>query len=126
MNNWLPLLGRVLMCALFIKSTFGKITDFDGLIEKLAEKNMPMPNELAWLVVVMELVFTAMILVGYKTRLAAFGLILWLIPVSLVMHPPGDDKQLGAFLKNLSIIGGLLFIAKSGAGEWAVERVKYD
>jgi putative oxidoreductase len=126
MNSWLPLIGRVLMCALFVKSTYGKITDFDGLITKLSEKGMPMPTELAWLVVAMELVFTVMVLVGYKTRIAAFGLIIWLVPVSFVMHPPSDDKQIGAFLKNLSIIGGLLYIARSGAGQWAVERIKYN
>src|SRR6187455_2930810 len=126
MNNWLPLLGRVLMCALFLKSAYGKIMNPAELATKLAEKAMPLPDVLAWVVIAMELTFTVMILIGYKTRLAALGLVIWLIPVTFVMHPPNDDKQLGAFMKNLAIIGGLLFIAKSGAGEWAVEKVKYD
>ena len=126
MNTWLPLLGRVLMCALFLKSTYGKIMNPAELTSKLVEKAMPAPDVLTWIVIAMELAFTVMILVGYKTRLAALGLVIWLIPVTFVMHPPNDDKQLGAFMKNLAIIGGLLFIAKSGAGEWAVEKVKYD
>lgn len=126
MNNWLPLLGRVLMCALFLKSTYGKIMNPAELTSKLVEKAMPAPDVLTWIVIAMELAFTVMILVGYKTRLAALGLVIWLIPVTFVMHPPNDDKQLGAFMKNLAIIGGLLFIARSGAGEWAVEKVKYD
>jgi putative oxidoreductase len=126
MNNWLPFLGRVLMCALFLKSTYGKIENPAELATKLAEKAMPLPDLLAWVVIAMELIFTVMILVGFKTRLAAFGLIIWLLPVTFVMHPPNDDKQLGAFMKNMAIIGGLIFIARSGAGEWAVEKVKYD
>ncbi len=126
MNTWLPLLGRVLMCALFIKSAFGKIEDPEGLASKLAEKAMPLPDVLAWVVIATELIFAVMILIGYKTRLAAFGLILWLIPVTFVMHPPTEEKQLGAFMKNMALIGGLIFIAKAGAGEWAVEKVKYE
>jgi uncharacterized membrane protein YphA (DoxX/SURF4 family) len=126
MNNWLPLLGRVLMCALFLKSAYGKIMNPAELTSKLVEKAMPMPDVLTWLVIAMELAFTVMILIGYKTRLVALGLVIWLIPVTFVMHPPNDDKQLGAFMKNMAIIGGLIFIAKSGVGEWAVERVKYD
>lgn len=126
MNNLLPLLGRLLMSALFLKSAYGKIENPTELVSKLTEKAMPLPDVLAWVVIAMELAFTVMILIGYKTRLAAFGLILWLIPVTFVMHPPNDEKQLGSFMKNLAIIGGLLFIAKSGAGEWAVEKVKYD
>ncbi len=126
MNTWLPLLGRVLMCALFLKSVYGKIMNPEELTSKLAEKTMPMPDVLTWIVIAMELVFTVMILVGYKTRLAAFGLIIWLIPVTFVMHPPTEEKQVGAFMKNLALIGGLIFIAKAGAGEWAVEKVKYE
>ena len=66
MNNWLPLLGRVLMCALFLKSTYGKIENPAELATKLAEKAMPMPDVLAWIVIAMELVFTVMILIGFK------------------------------------------------------------
>lgn len=126
MNTWLPLLGRVLMCALFLKSAYGKIENPAELATKLAEKAMPMPDVLAWIVIATELIFAVMTLIGYKTRLAAFGLILWLIPVTFVMHPPNDEKQLGAFMKNMALIGGLIFIAKAGAGEWAVEKVKYE
>lgn len=126
MNNLLPLLGRLLMSALFLKSAYGKIENPTELVSKLIEKAMPLPEVLPGIVIAMELVFPVMILVGYKTRLAAFGLVLWLLPVTVVMHPPNDDKQLGSFMKNLAIIGGLLFMAKSGASEWAVEKVKYD
>jgi uncharacterized membrane protein YphA (DoxX/SURF4 family) len=65
-------------------------------------------------------------LLGYKTRLGAILLILFLIPTTLVFHTDfSKEMQVIAFLKNLAIIGGLLMVVYAGAGPISLdERVK--
>ena len=102
-NTLIPFLGRLFICALFFYSTYNKLADPASLTATLTEKGMPMPDILTWIVIAMEFVFPIMIILGYKTHLAALGLILWLVPVTLVMHPFTDPKQVGNFLKNFKI-----------------------
>ncbi len=123
-NTIVPFLSRLFICGLFFYSTYNKLLDPAGLTATLAEKGMPLPEILTWVVILMELIFPIMILLGYKTHIAAIGLIIWLVPVTFVMHPFTDPKQLGNILKNFTIIGGLLMIARSGPGLWAIEPEK--
>lgn len=88
----------------------------------LGEKGVPLPEVTAWIVIIIELLAPVLILIGYKTRWAAFALAIWLILVTIVMHPITDAKQKGNFLKNFALIGGLLFVARSGAGKWSLDR----
>ena len=50
---------------------------------------------------------------GYKTRIVASLLALFVLTVTLIFHTHhilGDGMQLTIFLKNISIIGGLLVV----------------
>lgn len=122
MDTYIPFFGRLCMCALFFNSVFSKISDPGGLMTTLAEKGIPLPEVTAWVVIIVELVSPILILIGYKTRWAALALVLWLVPVTIVMHPISDAKQKGNFLNNFALVGGLLFVAKAGAGKWSVDR----
>ncbi|MBI3508921.1 MAG: DoxX family membrane protein [Chlamydiia bacterium] len=61
-----------------------------------------------------------LILLGWNERLGATLLILLLIPTTFLFHPfwllEGTERELATpmFLKNLSIIGALIFIALNG------------
>ena len=67
------------------------------------------------------------LLTGLRVRYAAPVLAGWLIIVSFVMHPfwaaPPDQAQMQMinFMKNLSIFGGLLFVAAQGAGAFSLD-----
>ena len=69
-----------------------------------------------------------MLIVGYRARLAAVVMFLFLIPVTLVFHNfwavPAAEVQMQTinFLKNLSIMGGMLCIAAFGAGRYSLDR----
>lgn len=122
MDTYIPFFGRIFMCALFFNSVFSKMSDPGGLVTILAEKGIPFPEITAWIVIIVELATPILILIGYKTRWAALALALWLLPVTLVMHPFTDAKQKGSYLKNFALIGGLLFVARSGPGKWAMDK----
>jgi putative oxidoreductase len=45
-----------------------------------------------------------------------------MIPTTLVFHTNfGDPNQVIHFLKNLSIMGGLLYVARYGAGRYSMD-----
>jgi putative oxidoreductase len=63
------------------------------------------------------------VLVGYKTKLGAWALFLFLIPTTLIFHHNvGDKMQMIMFLKNLAIMGGLLQLALHGAGGCSLDN----
>ena len=60
-------------------------------------------------------------LVGYRTRLAALGLIAVLVPITLTVQLGPDT--LGPLFKNVAILGGLVFFAAHGTGAYSVDRL---
>jgi putative oxidoreductase len=79
------------------------------------------------LMMVLGTIFTGlgglMVLLGIKVRLGAILLILVLIPTTVIMHAfwmfDGSQRemQMEMFLKNISILGGLLILASYNSGD---------
>jgi putative oxidoreductase len=68
------------------------------------------------------------ILIGYKTRIGAAMIIVFLVPVTLVFHhfwtvadPTARSIQMVDFMKNISILGGSLMILVHGPGECSLD-----
>ena len=118
-----PLLGRLLLGAIFVWAGYGKLTGFDGLVSTISSKGIPLPQIAAAATVIIELVGGLMLVVGLKVRWAALVIFLFLIPVTALFHPYWDSASQGiAFFKNLSIMGGLLMVMLHGAGPISVDR----
>ncbi len=67
-------------------------------------------------------------LLGYRARLGAWLLVLFLVPVTAMIHnfwavkdPMMAQMQLGFFMANLSRLGGALLIAYFGAGPFSLD-----
>ena len=123
-----PLLGRILIALLFLLSGFGKITGFAGTAGYMASKGIPMAELLLTITIVIELGGALMIIAGFKARLAALALFLWMIPVTFIFHNfwamPADQAMIQQimFMKNLSIMGAMLYIAAFGSGPMSVDK----
>jgi putative oxidoreductase len=93
----------------------------------MASKGMTMLPIFYGAAVAIEILAGLFILLGYKTRWAAALLALYLIPVTFVFHYFWDLEgaartlQMYMALKNLAIIGGLLFLLGSGPGKFAYD-----
>ena len=68
------------------------------------------------------------ILLGYRAKLGAWLIVLFLGPVSLMMHkfwtvtdPMMAQIQMILFMKNVSMLGGALLISQFGAGPFSLD-----
>lgn len=127
MNDFLrdygPFVGRILLAAIFVISGWGKLMDVSGTAGYIASKGLPLSQVLAWVAVVIELLGGLMLVVGFKARVAAVVIFLFTLVVTVVFHPWwADPSQQIQFLKNLAVMGGLLYVAAHGAGRFAIDR----
>jgi putative oxidoreductase len=126
-NSAVPLIGRVLFSVLFLVSGFLKVTRYSQMAGYAAAKGVPMAGVGIAIAAVLELVGGLAILAGFQTRIAAWVLILYIIPTTYFFHNfwtmTGMDQQnnLAHFLKNLAIMGGLLLLAANGPGGYSLD-----
>jgi len=130
---FLPCVGRALLAAIFLMAGTMKFLNWEATAAYMQEHHLPMVHVLLPLAATAELAGGLALLFGCLTRWASTGLIAFLIPATLVFHnfwaQSGMEAQnnMHHFLKNLAIIGGLLFVMAFGAGPlscdaWAKER----
>jgi putative oxidoreductase len=119
--KFLVLLGRVFYSAIFIGSGISHFTT--GALQYAQAHNVPSAEILVPLSGAIALLGGISILLGYKARLGAWLIVLFLIPVTLMMHNFWDVQEPGQrmiqqamFMKNLSMLGAALLIAYWGAG----------
>jgi len=123
-----PLVGRVLLALIFIIAGYGKITGFDGTVGYMQAYNVPMTQVLAVLAIIVELGGGLMIAVGWKARWAAAAVFIFVLIASFIFHAfwavPADQAQLQniMFMKNLAIMGGMLYIIVYGSGPLSVDK----
>ena len=122
------LLARVLLMILFILSGWNKLTGFEGTVGYMTSLGAPVPMVAAAVAVIMEFAVGILLILGFYTRPLAFLFALFVLGTALIGHPfwnmvdPERSANMTQFLKNLSIIGGLLLLAVSGAGRFSLDR----
>ena len=125
-----PLIGRILLSAVFIIAGFGKITGFSGEEMFVASKHLPLPAVALGIALVIELVGGLAILAGFYTRFTAWIVFLYMIPTTFLFHNfwamQGADRLNNTlhFEKNLAIMGGLLILATFGPGSMSVDGAR--
>lgn len=120
---WGLLAGRLLLAYIFVLSGFGKIGGFAGTAKYMASKGMPMVEVLLVGAIVIELIGSLMLVVGWKARWGAWAIFLFLIPTTLIFHPAwADPAQAIQFNKNLAIMGGMLYVAFMGPGRLSLDK----
>jgi len=123
----LVVVGRILLALLFILSGFGKLTNIAGTAGYIASGGLPMASALAVLVGLLELGGGLAIAIGFQARWAALALGVFTLLASVLFHKfwaaPADQAfvQQLMFLKNLSIAGGMFFLAALGAGPASID-----
>lgn len=121
-NGWYPLIGRVLLGALFVFAGFNKLTGFAATVPMVAAAGFPMPEVMTALAIIFELGGGLMLLTGFHARLGAWMLVVFTVIATLAYHTDfSQQMQMTMFLKNVAIIGGLFYVVSYGAGSrWSL------
>ena len=122
------LVGRVLLALMFVYAGYGKIGGFEGLTSAIASKGLPLPPVAAAIALAVELVGGMMLVVGWKARWAALAIAIFTLFASIFFHDFWTMADQAArtnqlmFLKNISIIGGMLMVFAFGPGRFSIDR----
>lgn len=115
--SYAPVLGRLLLAAIFLISGVGKLFDPSGTIGYISAVGLPLPEVGYALAVIVEIGAGLLLIAGYRTRIAALSLAILTLVAAIFFHNQfADQNQFIHFMKNLAIAGGLLQVAIFGAG----------
>lgn len=121
-------LGRLLFVALFLPAGISKLFGFEGTVGYFGSLGIPMAPAAVLATIAIEVLGSVALLIGYKTRYAAFTLAGFTFFASLAGHAfwsvPAEQAfvQQLLFFKNIAVIGGLLVLASAGAGKWSLDN----
>jgi len=123
MNSLAALAGRILLALIFLQSGVEKITSYSMVLGYMTKAGLPFPQVLLVVSTVVEIGCALALITGWKARLGAIGLVIWMIPVTLIFHnPAGGQEAMIHFMKNVAITGGLLMVFAAGPGVWSLGR----
>jgi len=127
--SWGLLVGRVLLGQIFFISGVMKLMNWSKTVDLMTSEGMvAVPLLLAGALLV-EIGGGLGVLLGWFTRCSALTLAAFLIPTTLIFHDfwvrEGMEamNQMQHFMKNVTIMGGLVTLAAAGPGRFAVDAV---
>ncbi len=130
MNNVLSLAARLLFVALFLPAGLFKLMGFEGITGYIASVGLPLPQVGAVIAIVVEIVGSAALIVGFQTRMAAAVLAVFTLVATVIFHafwsaaPEQVQVQQLMFFKNIAVVGGLLLLVANGAGAFSLDAKK--
>ena len=121
MVKFFDLIGRVFISGIFLLSGFNKIENYNGTIGWM--ESFGLPSFLLIPAIILEIVAPILIIVGYQTKIAAAALSLFCIATAFIFHNDFSDQiQIIAFMKNIALAGGFLFLVVNGAKGYSLDR----
>ncbi|MBU3600934.1 DoxX family protein [Polynucleobacter sp. AM-25C3] len=123
----LNLIGRLLIIALFLPAGLAKMAGFEGTLGYFASLGIPAPVFALVVTIVIEIVGSIALLVGFQTRLVAIIMAIFTLLAAVSGHAywaaPADAAFIAQllFFKNIAVMGGLLVLASAGAGGFSID-----
>ncbi len=123
------LLGRFLFALIFVMS--GPRHFMSQTIGYAASQGVPLASIAVPLSGILALAGGLSILLGYRAKIGAWLIVLFLVGVTPLMHkfwgvtdPMVQQMQMVMFFKNVSMLGGALLISQFGSGPWSLDGRK--
>jgi len=121
MDKIVLVIGRVLLAHIFLLAGISKISAYAGTQGYM--EHMGVPGILLPLVIALEIGGGLALIVGWKTRWVAYALAAFTGVAAIKFHANlADQMQMIMFMKNWSIVGGLLLLAVHGAGSFSLDK----
>lgn len=119
--------ARFLLSIMFVMAGINHFSS--ASISYAASQGIPMADILVPVSGVIALVGGLSVLTGFHARVGAVLLLLFMVPVTFLMHnfwdiadPQMAQMQMSHFLKNISMIGGILLVCFYGAGPISIDN----
>ena len=120
-NTYAPLVGRILIAALFLLAGLGKLADVPGFTGYLQSGGLP--GFLTWPAILFEIAIGVLLVIGFQTRWVGLaGAAFCVVSAALYHNNFADQVQMVMFLKNFAIAGGFLLLAANGPGKFALDK----
>jgi putative oxidoreductase len=117
-----PLVGRILIAAIFLLSGLSKLTAPAATIGYIQSAGLPLPSAGLAIAIAVEVGGGLLLIAGYRTRAVAAILALFSLATAFAFHNQlADQNQFIHFFKNVAIAGGLLQIVAFGAGRLSLD-----
>ena len=121
MTKIFDLIARISISILFLLNGIFKINNYEGTVGWM--ESFGLPGILIFPAIILEIVGPILIIIGYQTRIAAAALSLFCIATAIIFHNDfSDQMQLTAFLKNIALAGGFLFLVINGAKGYCLDK----
>ena len=114
-------IGRLLISLMFLMSGLNKIGNYSntsGWMESMGVSSSFLP-----LVITLEILAAVAIIIGWKTKIAAFLLAGFCIISGIIFHSDFSNQlEIIMFMKNIAIAGGFLFLVINGPGKFSIDN----
>ena len=121
MTKIFDLIARISISILFLLNGIFKINNYEGTVGWM--ESFGLPGILIFPAIILEIVGPILIIIGYQTRIAAAALSLFCIATAIIFHNDfSDQMQFTAFLKNIALAGGFLFLVVNGAKGYCLDK----
>lgn len=128
-TRYLVPLGRLAFAGVFVAFARGNFSP-EG-VAWATQQGVPLARVLVPLAGVISLLGALSVILGYRAKIGAWLLVLFLVPVTGMMHnfwavkdPMMAQFQFGFFMANLSRIGAAFLIAYFGAGPFSLDALR--
>lgn len=121
------LIGRILIGAIFVITGLAKLSNPAGTVGYMTAAGIPAADVLVYLAGFAEILGGLAVISGFLARVGSIGLFVFLAITTLTMHAfwkfegPERMTQNVQFMKNLSIMGGLLMLWATGPGRFSID-----
>lgn len=121
--------ARVMLSLVFLMSAIGnKIPNFNNVANYMGGEGVPAPQILLAGAIVFLIAGSLSVIAGYKARIGATLLLVFLLMATYYFHDfwtfedaAERQQQMIQFMKNLALMGAMLFIVASGAGQYSLD-----
>ena len=122
MNGSMAFLARLLLASIFFVGGVRKALAFKAVSGMMAAKGFPIADVFLVASIALDIIGGILLVMNWNARYAAIALAVYTFALAFFFHgfwnffdaPPREfDSQLNSFMKNLSIVGGLLLFAST-------------
>jgi putative oxidoreductase len=124
MKDILDLLGRIFIAFIFFFWAYDNISNSSATKDIMVEYGLTYKTHLLFITGVVLMVLGSLsVLTGYRAKLGATFLVLFLIPNTIYYSDLNNQLDQEFLIRNFAITGGLMMIMANGSGRISIKKL---